>query len=276
MKIPGDLAKWCIRYGLNKEELILKSMKLETVVLAIRKIHPELFIMYTPENADDVYIRCYLRNSMFKQTSDYYIDNVLFIMEEVKKVIVRGVKDLLATNVVDIMKNVEKEDGSYEIKKIYGIYANGSNMTDILTNPYIDPYRTQSDSIEEIERVFGIVAARNKIINEMIIALEGLNRIHCSIFADEMCYSGQVTNIQKTGLQKRENANITLRFSFQTAIQVIQDAAIHGLVDKISGISGPLVMGTNPNIGTTYNSVVVNQQFIQENMKSLESIAEEL
>ena len=276
MKIPGDLAKWCIRYGLNKEELILKSMKLETVVLAIRKIHPELFIMYTPENADDVYIRCYLRNSMFKQTSDYYTDNVLFIMEEVKKVIVRGVKDLLATNVVDIMKNVEKEDGSYEIKKIYGIYANGSNMTDILTNPYIDPYRTQSDSIEEIERVFGIVAARNKIINEMIIALEGLNRIHCSIFADEMCYSGQVTNIQKTGLQKRENANITLRFSFQTAIQVIQDAAIHGLVDKISGISGPLVMGTNPNIGTTYNSVVVNQQFIQENMKSLESIAEEL
>jgi DNA-directed RNA polymerase beta' subunit len=232
--------------------------------------------MYTPENADNVYIRCYLRNSMFKQTADYLNDNVMFIMEEVKKVIVRGVKDLLSTSVVDVMKNVEKPDGSYEIKKIYGIYANGSNMTDLLTNPYIDPYRTQSDSIEEMERVFGIVAARNKIINEMVIALEGLNRIHCSIFADEMCYSGQVTNIQKTGLQKRENANITLRFSFQTAIQVIQDAAIHGLVDKISGISGPLVMGTNPNIGTTYNSVVVNQQFIQENIKSLESIAEDL
>ncbi len=276
MKVPGDLAKWCIRYGLNKEELILKSMKLETIVLAIRKNHPELFVMYTPENSDNLYIRCYLRNSMFKQTNDYYNDNVIFIMEEIKKVIVRGVKDLLATTVVDVVKNVKKDDGSYDIKKIYGIYSTGSNMTDILLNPYIDPYRTQSDSIEEIERVFGIIAARNKIINEMIIALEGLNRMHCSIFADEMCYSGQVTNIQKTGLQKRENANITLRLSFQTAIQVIQDAAIHGLVDKISGISGPLVMGTNPNIGTTYNSVVVNQQFIQENIKSLESIAEEL
>lgn len=276
MKVPGDLAKWCVRYGLNKEELILKSMKLETIVLAIRKNHPELFIMYTPENADNVYIRCYLRNSMFKQTRDYYNDNVVFIMEEVKKVIVRGVKDLLATNVIDIVKNVKQSDGSYDIKKIYGIYSTGSNMTDILLNPYIDPYRTQSDSVEEIERVFGITAARNKIINEMIIALDGLNRIHCSIFADEMCYSGQVTNIQKTGLQKRENSNITLRLSFQTAIQVIQDAAIHGLVDKISGISGPLVMGTNPNIGTTYNQLVVNQQFIQDNVKDLEAVIEDL
>ena len=110
----------------------------------------------------------------------------------------------------------------------------------------------------------------------MMIALEGLNRIHCTVFADEMCYSGAVTNIQKTGLQKRENANITLRVSFQTAIQVLQDAAIHGLVDRISGISGPLVLGTNPNIGTTYNAVVVNQQFLEENSKSLESIAEDL
>lgn len=276
MKVPGDLANWCIRYGLNKEELILKSMKLETVVLAIRRAHPELFVMYTPENSDNLYIRCYLRNSMFKQTFDYYTNNVLFIMHEVKKVIVRGVKDILATNVVDVMKNVRLDSGAFELKKIYGIYTTGSNITDVLSNQYIDAYRTQSDSIEEIERVFGITAARCKVINEMVIALDGLNRMHCSIFADEMCYSGVVTNIQKTGLQKRENANITLRLSFQTAIQVIQNAAIHGLIDRISGISGPLVMGTNPNIGTTYNGVVVNEQFIAENASKIDDVAAEL
>jgi DNA-directed RNA polymerase beta' subunit len=275
IKIPGDLAKWCIRYGLNKEELILKSMKLETIILGIRRAHPEVFVMYTPENADNLYIRVYLRNSMFKQSADYYTDNVLHTMTEIKKVIVRGVKDLLSTSVIDILKNVQKSDGSFELKTVYGILATGSNLTDILSNPFIDPYRTQSDSIDEMERVFGITAARNKIINEMMIALE-LNRMHCTIFADEMCYSGSVTSIQKTGLQKRENANITLRLSFQTAIQVIQDAAIHGLVDRVSGVSGPLVLGTNPNIGTTYNSIVVNQQFLTENAKKLASIAEDL
>ncbi len=276
IKIPGDLASWCIRFGLNREELILKSMKLETVILAIRREFPELFIMYTPENADQVFIRCYIRNSMIKKFHDYLTDIVKYYAEVVKDVIVRGVKDILATNVIDITKNVMQPDGSYQLKKIFGIYATGSNTTDVLSNPYIDSYRTQSDSIEEIERVYGITAARNKIINEMMIALDGLDRQHCTIFADEMCYSGQVTNIQKTGLQKRENANITLRVSFQTAIQVIQDAAVNGLIDRISGISGPLVLGTNPNIGTTYNAVVVNQQFIEENSKVLESITEDL
>lgn len=276
IKIPGDLASWCIRFGLNREELILKSMKLETVILAIRREFPELFVMYTPENADQVFIRCYIRNSMIKKFNDYLRDIVMYYAKATKSVIVRGVKDILATAVIDITKNVLDADGSFQLKKIYGIYATGSNTTDVLSNPYIDPYRTQSDSVEEVERVYGIVAARNKIINEMMIALDGLNRIHCTIFADEMCYSGQVTNIQKTGLQKRENANITLRVSFQTAIQVIQDAAVNGLIDRIGGISGPLVLGTNPNIGTTYNSVVVNQKFLEENSKALESTIEDL
>jgi len=276
VKIPGDLANWCIRFGLNKEELILKSMKLETVIFAIKRDYPELYVVYTPENADQVFIRCYIRNSMIKKFNDYLSDIVMFYANNVKSVIVRGIKDIIATSVIDATKNVLQPDGSYQIKKIYGIYATGSNTKDVLSNPYIDPYRTQSDSIEEVERVFGISAARNKIINEMMIALDGLNRIHCTVFADEMCYSGQVTNIQKTGLQKRENANVTLRVSFQTAIQVIQDAAVNGLIDRISGISGPLVLGTNPNIGTTYNSVVVNRSFIEANSKALEDIADDL
>ena len=276
IKVPGDLAKWCIRFGLDREELILKGMKLETIILAIRRKFPEIFIMHTPENAKDVYLRCYIRNSMIKKYGDYFQDVVLHYMNEIGNVLVRGIKNILATNVIDILKNVKKDDGSYELKKIYGIITTGSNITDILSNPYIDPYKTQSDSIEEIERVFGITAARNKIANELMATLNGLNRIHCGIFADEMCFSGTVTNIQKTGLQKRENANITLRVSFQTAIQVLQDAAIHGLVDRISGISGPLVVGASPNIGTTYNSIVVNQQFLEENAKSLETVLEDL
>jgi DNA-directed RNA polymerase II subunit RPB1 len=276
IKIPGDLAKWCIRFGINKEELILKSMKLETIVMSLRKNHPEVFIVYTPENADDVYIRVYLRTSMFKPRVDYYTDNVLYTMEELKKVIVRGVADIIATSVIDVMRNEVNEKGALVVKKVYGIYTTGSNMSDILRNKYIDPYRTQSDSVQEIERVFGLVAARQKIINEMIIALDELNRMQCTIFADEMCYSGVVSNIQKTGLQKRENANVTLRLSFQTAVQVIQGAAVHGLVDTIGGISGPLVMGTNPSIGTTFNKIVVNQKFLEENSKSLESIISNL
>ena len=275
-KVPGDLARWCIRFGLNKEELILKSMKLETIVLAIRKHCPELFVVYPMESADDLFIRCYIRSSQTKQSATYYESIIVPEMTKIKSVIVRGVKDLIATHVVNVIKHIENPDGSLATKTIYGIYVTGSNLRDILSNPYIDPYRTQSDSVEETERVFGIVATRNKIINEMMIALEQLNRVHCSIFADEMCYSGTATSIQKTGLQKRENANITLRLSFQTPVQVIQQSAINGMTDRIGGVSGPLIMGSTCRIGTTFNSLHVNEDFLKANVKSIESVLDDL
>lgn len=277
IKIPNDLTKWCIRFGLNKEEMILKGMKIETIVLAIKAVEQNrIFVMYTPENSDNIYIRCYLRSSQIKTTTNNFFKDIVFNeMLAIKEIVIRGIRGIMSTSVIEIPHQVINSEGKIETKKLFGIYANGSNLREILCNKFIDPYRTQSDSLEEMEQVFGIIAARNKIINEMLIAMES-NRIHSAIFADEMCYSGMVTNIQKTGLQKRENANITLRISFQTVIQVIQDSAIHGLVDKISGISGPLILGTNPNIGTTYNQVVVNEEFLRENAKSISKVIDDL
>lgn len=275
-KLPSDLAKWCLRFSIDKEQLILKSMRLETVILAIRKAFPQLYIIYTPENADDVFIRCYFRNGQFKSTQDFYGDIVLYTAQEVKKVIVRGVKNIISTEVINIVKHVVGADGSIEQKTVFGINCVGTNTSAVLALDEVDPYRTQSDSIEEVEQVYGIVAARNKIINELVTINEDLNRFHCTVFADEMCYSGQVTSIQRTGLQKREQANITLQISFQNQIQVITNAAINGFVDRINGVSGPLIVGTNPSVGTCYNTLIVNEDFLKENMKKLSSIEEEL
>ena len=275
-KIPGDLAKWCIRFGINKEELISKSMKLETLIIAINKACPDLFTINTPKNSDKIFIRCYIRIVNIKETNNYYDDYLIPLMNKIKNVVVRGVRDIISATVIDVVRNVKNPDGSIEIKKIYGIQGVGSNLREILSHPLIDPYRTQSDSIKDTESIFGITAVRNKIINEMMMTLDGLNHVHCTIFADEMVYSGSVTSIQKTGLQKRENANITLRLSFQTPVQVMQSAAIDGLVDKIGGISGPIIMGTTFNAGTTYNRILVNEEFIRSNVKSLGSVIEEL
>ena len=98
--------------------------------------------------------------------------------------------------------------------------------------------------------------------------MSDVSKEHCTIYADEMTYSGHVTSIHRTGLQKREMNNVTLRLSFQSPIQVIENAATDGLIDKISGISGPLIMGSSPNIGTTYNKLIINEQFVDEYHKT--------
>jgi DNA-directed RNA polymerase II subunit RPB1 len=262
MDIPNDLTKWCIRFDINKEEIILNSMKLETIITELRRKFPSIFFVYTPENIDDIVIRCYVRNSISKNSANIVEPYIIALMNTLKSTVIRGIKGINSTDVVNVVKSIINENGSISTKISYGISTAGSNMEDILDNPYLDIYKCQTDSIIEFASVFGIEAARHKIINEMRRAMSDISKEHCSIYADEMTYSGSVTSIHRTGLQKREMSNVTLRLSFQSPIQVIENAATDGLIDKISGISGPLILGTAPNIGTTYNKIILSENFI--------------
>lgn len=268
ISIPNDLTKWCIRYNLNKEEMILNSMKLETIIIVLRITYPSMFFVYSPENVDDIIIRCYIRNTATKH-GQLTESVVIELMNSMKKTVIRGIQGIKSTTVFNVVKSIINEDGSIGTKVIHGISTMGSNMEEILDNPYIDHTKSQTDSIMEFSYVFGIDAARHKIVNELRKEMSDVSIKHYSIYADEMTYSGHVTSIQRTGLQKREMNNVTLRLSFQSPIQVIENAALNGLIDKISGISGPLILGTSPNIGTTYNKLVVNETFVNEYHKSL-------
>ena len=270
MDIPNDLTKWCIRFDINKEEMILNSMKLETVITELRNVFPAIFFVYTPENVDKIVIRCYIRNTITKHglvgITETFIIN---LMGNIRQTVIRGVSGIKSTDIINVVKSNINDDGSISTKVTYGIKTVGSNLGEILNNPYLDKYRSQTDSVIEIESIFGIEAARHKIINELRVEMSDISKEHCSVYADEMTYSGHVTSIHRTGLQKREMNNVTLRLSFQSPIQVIENAATDGLIDKIGGISGPLILGTAPNIGTTYNKIILSENFINNYDKKL-------
>jgi hypothetical protein len=59
-------------------------------------------------------------------------------------------------------------------------------------------------------------------------------------------------------------------------IQVLQEAAINETISKVSGISGHMVVGAIPKIGTLYNSYIVNEEFIRNNTKSIDSVLDSL
>ena len=278
IRVPSDLSNWCIRFELNKEEMIINSMKLETIINVVRFKFPDMFFVYTPENSSKIILRCYIRQTVIKITQNITREMyIMDLMNRLKNMVIRGVRGIKATNVMTIAKSKIEPDGSVVSHNIYGIDTTGSNLEAILENPYVDPYRTQCDSIMEFESIYGIEAARNKIVHEMRATMSTISKVHTTIYADEMSFSGQVTSIQRTGLQQREMSNVTLRLSFQSPVQVIENAATDGLVDKISGISGPMIMGSVPRVGTMYNTILVNEEFLQENAKHIaENIDEEL
>ena len=44
MDIPNDITRWCIRFQLNKEEMIINSIKLDTIVLELQNQYNFLLI----------------------------------------------------------------------------------------------------------------------------------------------------------------------------------------------------------------------------------------
>lgn len=267
MSVPSDITKWCIRYTLNKEEMILNSMKLETIITRLRIVYPHVFFVYTPENANTIIIRCCLRRGVVSKSENLTETYVIDFMKSMRETVIRGISGITATEVVNKTKSFVDTDGSVQTKMTYAIFVMGTNTEEILNNKYIDRYKSQTDSIVEFEQTFGIEAARNKIIVEMRKEMPDISVPHASIYADEQSFSSHITSIHRTGLQKREMSNVTLRLSFQSPIQVIQNAAEDGLIDKIGGISGPLILGRSPNIGSTYNAIVLNESFIQNHGK---------
>lgn len=277
ISVPVDLSNWCIRFELDKEEMIINSMKLETIIGVLRHRNPDMFFVYTPENAAKNIIRCYIRQVAIKHT--HTVTREMFVVElsnQLKNMVIRGVKGIRSTSVVTIAKSKIQEDGAVVSQNIYGIDTAGTNLEAILENPFIDPYRTQCDSIIEFENMYGIEAARNKIVHELRSTMSSISKVHTTLYADEMAFSGQVTSIQRTGLQQREMANVTLRLSFQSPIQVIENAATDGLVDKISGVAGPLIMGTVPRVGTLYNKVLVSEEFLTEHARTISKTIDEM
>jgi DNA-directed RNA polymerase beta' subunit len=272
INVPSNISKWCIRYEINKEELIINSMKLDTIITKLRMKFPELFIVYTPENADRVIIRAYITQGMLKIPATGFTESLVRdLSKKIAKTVIRGVKRITYTEVITVAKSEIQTDGSISSTKVYGIYTSGTNMEDVLENPYVDKYRTQTNSIAEFEEMYGIEAAMHKIITEIrkTMSSDNVIREHSGIYASEMTYTGTVSSIQKTGLQAREPSNVTLRLSFQSPIQVVEHAALNNLTDTISGISGPLINGQSPNVGSLYNGVSLDENFIQNYLKNL-------
>jgi hypothetical protein len=110
----------------------------------------------------------------------------------------------------------------------------------------------------------------------MTTLVEKSNVRHYYLYADEMTRSGVVTSITHSGLGKREASNVSLRAGQAAPIQVLTDAAINNRREYITrGLSSALIYGTTPYVGTMYNQVVTDFDFIARNVSNATSLLED-
>jgi len=135
----------------------------------------------------------------------------------------------------------------------YVLVTDGSNLEAVLKVKGVDPTRTTTNNIHEIESVLGIEAARAAIIREIMDVLEDqgldVDIRHVMLVADIMTWTGKVRQIGRHGVTG-EKMSVLARAAFEVTVKHLLDAAARGEVDELKGIAENIIVGQVVPIGT--------------------------
>lgn len=274
---PGDLTNWCFRFIIDKSSIILKAVELELIVRRLRARHPGIYVVHTPESVPEVIIRIWQRASQFKRGGDDET-RIRDLLEEAFDTPVRGIRGILRASAEKITRMQIADDGALVKKDRIVISTTGTNLYHALLHSAVDTNEAISTSVGDTVKLLGIEAGRSKIISETrsFMSENTPNLRHLYLYADEMTRTGKVTSVERGGLGAREHNNVLLRMSYGAPIQVVTDATLANARSKVYGIAAPQLLGSIPQIGTLYNGLVIDEEFVRANTKSVDSILDEL
>lgn len=265
--VPNDLIKRVIHFKLNKLKMVFKDMDLDEIVYGIGRKFPYLHIVHSSENSEEIIIRCYIRSPMFKKTQKINLKSLKALASSILDTSIRGAPGVYSAMVMKANKSYIDLEGKINQREFYMIKTSGSNLQAVLGQGMLDDDRCYCDSITEMEDMYGIEAARQLIIGELEKIVSDVHLVHDTVYADEMCVTGKVTAISKSGLDVREYDNPNARASYSFANQVFTKAAVNSQKNKIYGASAPLTVAAPVKMGTLYNEVMMDESFIKQESK---------
>ncbi len=181
-----------------------------------------------------------------KPSKEENINELYKLKEKVKEVFVHGIKGL--KQVIPVKR--EKE---------YVILTAGTNLKEVMKLEFVDITRTVSNHLFEVEKHFGIEAARQLIIDEINKVLDSqgipIDVRHILLVADTMTTSGHVLGINRYGIVK-EKPSVLARASFETPIKHLISAALSGERDNLNSVIENVMMNQPIPVGTGLPSLV--------------------
>jgi len=170
---------------------------------------------------------------------------LLQLVEQLRDIVFKGIEDV--TRVV--IRKEQLDEGEEFV-----LYTEGSAFGDVIEIEGVDASRTTSNNIHEIRKNLGIEAARESIIEETMNTLEeqGLGDVnirHLMLVADIMTNQGTIESIGRHGISGSKDS-VLARAAFEVTVNHLLDAAIHGEVDDLNGVTENVIDGKPIKLGT--------------------------
>jgi len=171
--------------------------------------------------------------------------DLLQLVEELRDIVFKGIEEISRV----VIRKEETEQGEEFV-----LYTEGSELGDVLGLEGVDASRTTCNNIHEIHRQLGIEAAREAIIDETMdtLAEQGLDEVnirHLMLVADIMTNRGTIESIGRHGISGNKES-VLARAAFEVTVNHLLDAAIHGEVDDLNGVTENVIVGKPIKLGT--------------------------
>ncbi|PSP51991.1 DNA-directed RNA polymerase subunit A'' [Halobacteriales archaeon QH_1_68_42] len=170
---------------------------------------------------------------------------LLQLVEELREIVFKGIEEIGRV----VIRKEETDQGEEFV-----LYTEGSDLGEVLDLEGVDASRTDCNNIHEIYRNLGVEAAREAIINETMHTLEeqGLDEVnirHLMLVADIMTNRGTIESIGRHGISGNKES-VLARAAFEVTVNHLLDAAIHGEVDALNGVTENVIVGKPIKLGT--------------------------
>ncbi len=170
---------------------------------------------------------------------------LLQLVEELREIVFKGIEDISRV----VIRKEELDDGEEFV-----LYTEGSDFGNVLGIEGVDASRTTCNNVHEIYRELGVEAARESLIDETMNTLEeqGLDDVnirHLMLVADIMTNEGTIESIGRHGISGSKDS-VLARAAFEVTVSHLLDAAIHGEVDELDGVTENVIVGKPIKLGT--------------------------
>ena len=172
------------------------------------------------------------------------------------KHLAEALPEVVVSGIPNIKRGIVQKDKNKNLE----LLAEGDELRSVMVLPGVDGRRTTCNHVASVEKVLGIEAARQTIVNEIgaVMSAYSLNidTRHLFLLADVMTHLGTVLGITRFGIQKMNTSVLTMA-SFERTTEQLYDAAVYQRMDHCSSVSENIVVGSPIPLGT--NSVNVMQ-----------------
>ena len=256
---------WIVRLELNEAEMVSRTIMDIAEISA--KLHSNNALKLVKCVAGDAANRNLVLRLSFDKNTIKNPTQLRFLEEKILDTVMTGIDNIGRVHIRTVKSELAYDSvvAGYVCKEQYVLDLEGTNLHDLMVFPGVDGTRVLSNDIHEINKVFGIEAARLAIYEEIneVFATEKVNYHHLSVLVDSMTVSGRIVPVNRFGMNKNETG-VLAKSSFEETSRIMFNAALGAEFDPMRGVSANIMFGQKPPCGTGFVDILVDETKLPE------------